>query len=54
MLNITTAETLAADQHKIERLMLGITLHDGKSYTFILQQTGVKDITETVKKNKRR
>lgn len=51
-LNTTAAETLAVAQHKIARIMFGITLRDRKSKTWIRQQMGVKDIIETFKKDK--
>lgn len=53
-LNTFAAETLAVDQRKIARILLSITLRDRKSKTLIRQQIGVKDITETLKKDKHR
>lgn len=46
--NTTTFEALAAAQRKIERLMFGITLRYKESNPWIRQQTGVKDIIDTI------
>ena len=51
---LTTAQVnaLAVAQRKMERIMLGVTLRDRKHNTWIRQQTGVTDITDTIKKSK--
>ena len=43
-------ELLSVAQRKMERIMLGITLHDHKRNTWIRHQTGVNDIIDVIKK----
>ena len=47
-------EKLSVAQHKMERIMLGITLRDKKRNSWIRQQTSVTDIIDYVKKSKHR
>jgi len=53
-LNNAMMEKLAVTQRKTERIMLGITLRDRKRNTWIRAETGVSDITNTIKKAKHR
>ena len=41
---------LSVAQHKMERIMLGITLRDHKCNTWIRHQTDVNDIIDVIKK----
>ena len=43
-------ELLSVAQGKMERIMIGITLHDHKRNTGIRHQTGVNDIIDVIKK----
>ena len=47
-------EKLAVVRRKTERIMLGITLRDRKRNTWTRQDTGVSDITNTIRKAKHR
>ena len=49
-LNKAHMELLSVAQRNIERIMLGITLRDHKSNTWIRHQTGVNDIIDVIKK----
>lgn len=53
-LNNNMETLLAVAQRKIERIMLNITLKDRKPNTWIRQQTGIKDIIQTIKESKHR
>ena len=43
-------ELLSVAQSKMERIILGITIRDHKSNTWIPHQTGVNDVTDVIKK----
>ena len=43
---------LAVAQHKMDRIMLGITLRDRKQNTWIRQETGVSGIFNAIRKEK--
>ena len=47
-------EKLSVAQHKMERIMLGITLRDKKRNSWIRQQMGPTNIPKYVKKSKHR
>ena len=49
-LKMTHIELMPVAQHKMERIMFGITLRDHKRNTWIQHQTGVNDIIDVVKK----
>ena len=53
-LNNAMMEKRAVAQRKMERIMPGITLRDRKRKTWIRQETGVSDITNTIRKAKHR
>ena len=47
-------DKLAVAQHKMERIVLGITLRDQKQNTWIHQETGVSNIINAIRKAKHR
>ena len=47
-------DKLAVAQHKMERIVLGITLRDRKQNTWIHQETSVSNITNAIRKAKHR
>lgn len=52
--NTITTETIAVAQRNLERIVLGITLSDRKTNTWIRQKIGVKDRFDPIKKGKHR
>ena len=53
-LNNSMTKTFAVAQRKMERIMLGITLHDRKRNTWIRQETGLSDIFNVIRMTKHR
>ena len=53
-LSNTQLEKLVTTQRKMERIMIGVTLKDGKSTEWIRKQSGVTDIIRSIRESKHR